>query len=107
MEKFASRLAREVAALDPAERTRFAIVLPLAPGKGDAVQALLSDGPPFDAEQLGLDGHEVYRTADEAIFVFQGARGLTTLGRMLDLDDFWAALSAWEQVAAAPPRAGA
>ena len=40
------------------------------------MQALLEDGPPFDpAEIPGLERHQVFLTADEAVFVFDTPLG--------------------------------
>ena len=49
----------------------------------DAVRALLADGPPFDPEALGLDRHQVFLTATEAIFVFESELGASALEPLL------------------------
>src|SRR5580765_1332727 len=54
---------------------RLAVVLPLREDDGEAVRALLAAGPPFDPEALGLDRHQVFLTASEAIFVFESTVG--------------------------------
>jgi hypothetical protein len=34
---------------------------------------LLAQGPPFDPDEIGLHRHEAYLSADEVVFVFEGA----------------------------------
>ncbi|MGE5274645.1 MAG: hypothetical protein ACM3QU_12925 [Verrucomicrobiota bacterium] len=49
-----------------------AVVVPLKQGRLQRARELVGKGPPFDPRTLGLSRHEVYLTADEAIFVFAG-----------------------------------
>jgi hypothetical protein len=83
---------------------KLALVLPLAPGARDFVEALVSEGPPFDLRRAGLTAHEVFLTDSEAIFVFELAKGPETLERILAEEDFWTVVQAWEHVAAGSPR---
>jgi hypothetical protein len=87
-----------------AGRRRVAIVLPLLPGSGDAVRALLADGPPFDPEQIRLDRHEVLLTSDEAIFLFESRLGANALDPLLEDPALWERAAAWHEYLAGPPR---
>jgi hypothetical protein len=68
------------------------------------VSALLKQGPPFDPASIeGLDRHDVYLTASEAVFVFESELGADALGPLLAEPKLWERVSAWgEHVAGAP-----
>ena len=83
---------------------KLAIVLPLDPGKREVARAYLDEGPPFDLRAAGVDSHEVFLTDAEVIFTFGIPEGPATLERILADEDFWSVVSAWEQIAAGPPR---
>ena len=84
---------------------RTAIVLPLRKGAAAAVRALLEAGPPFDPEELpGLDAHDVFVTASEAVFVFESRLGGRPLARLLGDPALWKAAAAWRKHLAGPPR---
>lgn len=84
-------------------RRRLAVVLPILEDSHDAVRALIADGPPFDPEQLGLDRHQVFLTASEAIFIFESRLGADALEPLLQDPALWQSASAWhEHLAGAP-----
>ena len=83
---------------------KLAIVLPLDLGKREIARAYLDEGPPFDLRAAGVDEHEVFLTDEEVIFVFAVPRGPKTLETILSDEDFWSVVSAWESIAAGPPR---
>jgi hypothetical protein len=83
---------------------KLAVVLPLDPGKRALAYAYLEEGPPFDLQAAGIDDHEVFLTDGEVIFVFGLPQGPETLERILSEEDFWSVVSAWEHIAAGPPR---
>jgi hypothetical protein len=85
-------------------RRRLAVVLPLLPDARDAVRSLLDAGPPFDPEALGLDRHEVFLTASEAIFVFASDLGASALEPLLGDAQLWESAAAWHEYLAGPPR---
>ena len=91
--ELATRLA--AARHDPGATERVALVVPLKPRRRAAAEKLLAAGPPFDPKELGLDGHEVFLTENEAVFVFEGVPS-TLLERSAEDESIWAAAAAWE-----------
>jgi hypothetical protein len=90
--------------LGTAGRRRVTVVLPLLPGSGDAVRALLEEGPPFEPDEIRLDRHEVLLTSEEAIFVFESRLGAHALDPLLEDPAFWERAAAWHAYLAGPPR---
>jgi hypothetical protein len=78
----------------PARVERAALVVPLRPGAKAEAEALLDKGPPFDPRALGLEGHEVYVTDDEVIFLFEGVASEFVEHLAAD-ETIWEAASAW------------
>jgi hypothetical protein len=99
-------IAERLAALqlDARKDRRIVVVLPLKPDAHAPVRALLKQGPPFDPASIdGLERHEVYLAADEAVFVFESALGADGLAPLLADPKLWEHASAWgEHVAGAP-----
>ena len=85
-------------------RRRIAVVLPLREDAHDAVRALLSAGPPFDPEALGLDRHQVFVTGSEAVFIFESDLGAKALEPLLEQPELWQSAAAWHDHLAGPPR---
>lgn len=85
-------------------RRRLAVILPLREESHEAVRALLAGGPPFDPEALGLDRHQVFLTASEAIFVFESELGANVLEPLLQDPNLWQSAAAWHDHLAGPPR---
>jgi hypothetical protein len=85
-------------------RRRLAVVLPLLPGSGGAVRALLAEGPPFNPEEIRLDRHEVFLSSDEAIFLFESRLGANALDPLLEDPALWQRAAAWHEFLAGPPR---
>jgi hypothetical protein len=84
---------------------RIVVVVPLKPESHDAVRDLLAGGPPFDPARLtGLDRHEVFLTAREAIFVFQSHFGADAVISLIAAPELWAAAAAWREHLDGPPR---
>jgi hypothetical protein len=91
-------IAERLAALQLGARKnrRIVVVLPLKPDAHEPVSALLRQGPPFDPASIeGLDRHEVYLTASEAVFVFESALGADALTPLLADPKLWESVSAW------------
>jgi hypothetical protein len=80
------------------------IVLPLAEGMRETARAFLSEGPPFDLAETGIDTHEVLLTDSEVVFVFGTPQGPATLERILSHEDFWSVVGSWERIAGGPPQ---
>src|SRR5215210_180134 len=84
------RLATLQSAATGTQRT--AIVMPIRKNAAAALRALLQAGPPFDPEALeGLDAHEVFVTATEAVFVFESRVGARPLAKLFSEPTMWKA----------------
>ena len=84
---------------------RVAIVLPIKRESHDSVRTLLDGGPPFDPTEIaGLERHQVFLTAEEAIFVFDSPLGQEALEPLVADPDLWRAAAAWREHIAGPPR---
>jgi hypothetical protein len=101
-----AELAERLSALQFGEDVgrRIAIVLPLKEEAHDAVRALLAAGPPFDPEALGLDRHQVFLTASEAVFIFESDLGAAALEPLLQEPELWQSAAAWHEYLAGPPQ---
>jgi hypothetical protein len=76
---------------------QLAIVARLKPGAEAEAAKLIVKGPPFDPEENGLDGHSVYLSADEVVFVFEGHEVEWIVDRLVDDPFHWLVSSALEQ----------
>jgi hypothetical protein len=83
---------------------RLLIVARLRKGSHAAAEALLAAGPPFDPEELPLDGHGAYLTATEVVFVFEARDVEWIVNDLVDDPVLAAALTPWHQVIEGPPR---
>jgi hypothetical protein len=81
-----------------------AVCVPLKPGCLGRARGLLEKGPPLDPASLGLSGHEVYLSEDEAVFVFRGANVRAQVGKAVRHPAVWRAGVAWQRCIAAPPQ---
>jgi len=100
-------IAERLAALQLGARKgrRIVVVLPLNPDAHAAVSELLKQGPPFDPASIdGLDRHEVFLTASEAVFVFESELGADALAPLLADPKLWESASAWGPHVAGAPR---
>jgi len=55
-----------------AARACVAVVVPIRRGAAEAARRLVGEGPPFDADQLGLERHHVFVSEREVVFFFEG-----------------------------------
>jgi hypothetical protein len=101
-----AEIAERLAGLQfgPVVRRRTAVVIPLVEGSHDAVRALVTAGPPFDPDGVGLDRHDVFLTPSEAIFVFESRLGEKALEPLLEQPELWQSAAAWHEHVAGPPR---
>jgi hypothetical protein len=100
-------IAERLAALQLGARPRrgIVVVVPLKKDAHAAVRTLLKQGPPFDPASLeALDRHEVYLTAEEAVFVFESELGGDALAPLLADPQLWEAAAAWREHVAGPAR---
>jgi hypothetical protein len=81
-----------------------ALVLPLKPGTLETVRALVDEGPPFDPSDKSLARHEVFLTANEAIFVFTGEDACESVRSIVRDSSVWSAAGRWSACLDAPPR---
>jgi hypothetical protein len=86
---------------------QLAIVAHLKPGAEARAAELIVNGPPFDPDENGLDGHTVYLSADEVVFVFEGHEVEWIIDRLVDDPFHWlvaAALDQWRPILEGQPR---
>jgi hypothetical protein len=101
-----SELAESLIALRTGEMphvNRLVILVPLQPGAGERVRALLAKGPPFDPDATGLERHHVFLTDQEAVFVFE-AETPDAVERLASDETLWSAVAGWSELVAGPPR---
>jgi len=84
--------------------SRVAVVVPLRPGAYEAAAKLVDSGPPFTLAESPLDGHCVYLTEREALFVFEGPDARLVVEQILGEASVWDAASAWRDLLAGKPR---
>jgi hypothetical protein len=84
-----------------------AIVVPLRKARIAQAKELVAQGPPFDPASLGLTRHEVFLTADKAIFVFAGPHVRAKLERMTRDPTLWHVGIAWRGCIGGRPRLAA
>jgi hypothetical protein len=84
-----------------------ALIARLKPGTEIRADELIRKGPPFDAAGLGLDRHQVFLSAGEVMFVFEGHQVEWMLDDLVSDPNAWAthqALEEWRALVEAPPR---
>lgn len=83
---------------------RLLVVVPLREESVLEAERLLRSGPPFTPEQVGLDRHEAYLTANEAVLLFESFEGEEKLRRLMTSAPVWEAAPVWRKLIAGPPR---
>jgi hypothetical protein len=83
---------------------RVMIVARLAPGANADAERLIAQGPPFDPQQLGFDGHFVFLTATEVVFLFEGPGVEWIVDDLVSDPVASAAFAAWRPLLDGPPR---
>jgi hypothetical protein len=83
---------------------RVVVVARLKEGTGEQVRALITDGPPFDAETSGLDRHEVLLCDDTVIFLFEGEQISEAVTQLVQHPELWKAAVHWDAYLAGRPR---
>jgi hypothetical protein len=81
-----------------------AVIVPLKKGRLARAKELVAQGPPFDPGALGLTRHQVFLSADEAIFVFAGPHVRAKLERMTRDPTLWRVGHAWRGCIGGRPR---
>jgi hypothetical protein len=86
---------------------RLAIVAGLKSGAEPRAAELISAGPPFDLEEGGLTRHEVYLSAGEVVFLFEGKDVEWFVDDLVEDPFQWpvlAAFEAWRPLVEGEPR---
>jgi hypothetical protein len=83
---------------------RLTIVARIKPDSHEAAEALLSKGPPFDPEDLGLHRHAAYLTANEVVFLFEAPEVEWIVNDIVDDPVLSSAFGPWRAILAEPPR---
>jgi hypothetical protein len=101
-----SEIAERLAALQLGAESnrRIAVVIPLREGATETARELLAAGPPFSPHALDLDAHHVFLTSDEAVFVFESARGAAALDPLFADPALWRRAAEWGELLGGPPR---
>ncbi len=81
-----------------------AVVAPLKYGVQAEARGLIAAGPPFDPERTPLVRHEVFLTADEVVFVFEGPDARLAVDQLIGESSIWRAAMAWRKCLAGRPR---
>lgn len=84
--------------------SRLVVILPLKAGGRDRAEELLGQGPPFDLEATQFDGHHVFLTDREVVFVFEGAGPGRTLELPAEDPALWRAADSWAECMSERPR---
>jgi hypothetical protein len=84
--------------------SRVAVVVPIKPGMFEAARSLVDTGPPFRLEDTSLEGHCVYLTEHEAVFVFEGPEARAAVETLVGDAGVWQAATAWRECLAGKPR---
>jgi hypothetical protein len=86
---------------------RVAIVASLRPGAEERARELLGQGAPFDPAQAGFRRHDVYLSANEIVFVFEGDEVEWRLDEIVSAPFQWDVTSAfdeWRKIVDGSPR---
>ena len=84
-----------------------AVVLPLRRGATERARELVSAGPPFDLERVGLERHSVFITGREVVFLFEGPEAREILEQLVRTPRLLHAAARWRECLAGPPRVAA
>jgi hypothetical protein len=87
-----------------ASSSRVAVAVPIRAQRRERVRELIEAGPPFDADELGLERHHVFVTEGEVIFVFEGEDVRNAVRQLARDARFWKAAAAWRDCVAGRPR---
>jgi hypothetical protein len=83
---------------------RLVIVARLKEDAHEEAERLLSQGPPFDGEELGLHRHGVYLTAREVVFLFEAPQVEWIVNDIIDDPVTSTAFGPWHKLVEGTPR---
>ncbi|HEY5100493.1 MAG TPA: hypothetical protein VII54_10600 [Gaiellaceae bacterium] len=84
--------------------SRVAVVVPLRPGAYETAARLVEAGPPFRLADSPLDGHCVFLTEHEALFVFEGPEADHIVEQIAGEASVWQAATEWRDLLDGKPR---
>jgi len=84
--------------------SRVAVAVPLRPGAYEAAVHLVEAGPPFRLADSPLDGHCVFLTDREALFVFEGPEAEHIVEQIAGEASVWQAATEWRELLDGKPR---
>lgn len=84
--------------------SRVAVVVPLRLDSIEVARGLIAKGPPFDLGDTPLEGHCIYLTDSEAVFVFDGPDARAVVEHIVGEADVWAAATEWRACLDGKPR---
>ena len=83
---------------------RMMIVARLRDDAHDEAETLLRQGPPFEPEEIGLEGHSAWLTAGEVVFVFEGHEVEWVVNDLIDNPAVAVFFAPWEKLVEGTPR---
>jgi hypothetical protein len=83
---------------------RLMIVARLKEGAHPEAEALLSEGPPFELEELGFHRHAAYMTSAEVVFLFEAPEVEWIVNEIVDDPVLGTALGPWRKLVDGAPR---
>jgi hypothetical protein len=84
--------------------SRVAVIVPLRPGAYESAVRMVEAGPPFRLADSPLDGHCVFLTDREALFVFEGPEAVHVVEELVGEASVWAAAAEWRDLLDGKPR---
>ncbi len=97
-------LVAELSSEQRASDGRVVVVLPLRRGTAARARELVADGPPFDIEHAELEGHHVFVSEREVVFLFEGEHARETIERLVRDPRVLREAVRWRECLAGPPR---
>lgn len=80
------------------------VVLPLRSGTAARARDLVASGPPFDIDHAELDGHHVFVSEREVVFIFEGKRAREVVERLVRDPHVLREAVRWRECLAGRPR---
>jgi hypothetical protein len=87
-----------------AARACVAVVVPIKRGTAEAARRLVEEGPPFDAERLGLEQHHVFISEREVVFFFEGCTATAAVDALSRSPRVLNTATRWRGILAGQPR---
>jgi hypothetical protein len=78
------------------------IIAQIRPGRREALEHMLAQGPPFDLALEGFEHHEVFLGDDDVVFLFTGPGARSQLERMAASRSFLTEIARLSDLVSAP-----